>query len=241
MSILIAVPCYAGMSAPTATGLFMLGKAFQAEAVEHDLLTFSNSSLISKVRSHIANIFLHTTRFDYLLFIDSDIGFAVSDVWKLLELQVPFAAAPYPMKSATPRYNFKLAMRGEQVHAHPSRLALQVERIGSGMMLIHRTVFEQLAERHPELRYTPDVDGSNLQVTDAEMQGSIHFFETLIDPETRSQLSEDFAFCRRACEAGIEIWMRIDTALTHSGHAVYRDTDLAPRLAALIGSSSTSA
>lgn len=233
MSVLIAVPCHSGVADSTAIGLFNLGKWLQARGIRHELLTLTNSSLISKVRSRIANVFVHATDFERLLFVDSDIGFRADDFAKLLELDVDMAVAPYSMKTVPPRYNFSLAMRDGQPLPHPRLPAVQVEHIGAGFNLIHRRVFEKVAARHPELRFRPEPASSHRAFTQAEMEKSIHFYETFIDPETRAQVSEDLAFCRRAREAGVEIWMRTDVQLTHAGHFVYRGIDLQAELGGL--------
>lgn len=226
MSVLVAVPCYTGIADATGVGLFNLGKYFQENKIANELLTVSNSSLISKCRSRIANIFLHATNFEYLLFIDSDIGFKVEDVKKLFDLNVPFAAAPYPLKSLTPRYNFEARRVNGNLISNAEKTAIQVDHIGTGFMLIHRSVFEKFARHYPELHFIPAPESSNRQFTEAEMKNSIHFFETYIDPISRVQLSEDLAFCRRSRAIGIEIWMRLDTSLTHTGNHAYKGVDL---------------
>lgn len=234
MSVLVAVPCYTGIADTTGIGLFNLGKYFQANGIKNDLLTVSNSSLISKCRSRIANIFLHATSFEYLLFIDSDIGFKAEDVQKLFELKVDFATAPYPLKSLTPRYNFEPTYKDGRLIANAAKTAIQVEHIGTGFMLIHRSVFERVARQFPELLFYPTQLSSSRTFTDAELKGSTHFFETYIDPISREQLSEDIAFCRRARSIGIEIWMHLSTSLTHSGHHQFRGTNLLEEVGGMI-------
>lgn len=234
MSVLVAMPCYTGIADTTGVGLFNLGKYFQANGIANDLLTVSNSSLISKCRSRIANIFLHATSFEYLLFIDSDIGFQVDDVKKLFELKVEFAAAPYPLKSLTPRYNFEVTRKDGKLVANATKTAIQIEHIGTGFMLIHRSVFEKVARHFPELLFYPSPESSHRAFTEAELKNSIHFFETYIDPISRVQLSEDLAFCRRARSVGVDIWMRLDTTLTHSGHHQFRGVDLAKEVESLL-------
>lgn len=226
MSILIAMPCYNGIADRTGIGLFNLAKFFQASNIRCDLVTVSNSSLISKCRSRIANAFINETNYEYLLFIDSDIGFTAEDARKLLELQVSFATAPYSMKSIPPVYNFGLTRVNGRLITNSAKTAVQVEHIGCGFMLIHRSVFEQVAAAYPELRYKPAQGSSSRPFSEKEMNNSTHYFETEIDPVTREQISEDFAFCRRARSVGVEIWMRIDTQLTHCGNHIFKTGDL---------------
>ena len=49
-------------------------------------------------------------------------------------------------------------------------------------------------------------------------------FDCLIDPATGVYLSEDFAFCRRWTDLGGEIWIDVESRLTHVGpHAFVGD------------------
>ena len=85
MSILIALPCYGGMvSDKTAKGLFNLGKELRTAGVDHGLITLANESLVTKARSRIANFFMNNTQYEYVMFIDADIGFEPEYVMRLL-------------------------------------------------------------------------------------------------------------------------------------------------------------
>ena len=76
MSVLIALPCYGGLvSDKTAKGLFNLGKDLRSNNIDHGLITLANESLITKGRSRIANFFMNNTQYEYVMFIDADVGF----------------------------------------------------------------------------------------------------------------------------------------------------------------------
>ena len=84
MSVLIALPCYGGLvSDKTAKGLFNLGKDLRSNNIDHGLITLANESLITKGRSRIANFFMNNTQYEYVMFIDADVGFTSEDVLKL--------------------------------------------------------------------------------------------------------------------------------------------------------------
>ena len=108
MSLLIALPCYGGIvSDKTAKGLFNLGKELRTNGIDHGLITLANESLITKGRSRIANFFINNTSYEYVMFIDADIGFESQDVLKLLSHQKDIVCGAYPMKSIPLRYNYK--------------------------------------------------------------------------------------------------------------------------------------
>jgi hypothetical protein len=47
-------------------------------------------------------------------------------------------------------------------------------------------------------------------------------FDCMIDPETGVYLSEDYAFCRRWRAIGGEIWLDLESKLTHTGSYSFR-------------------
>jgi hypothetical protein len=44
----------------------------------------------------------------------------------------------------------------------------------------------------------------------------------MIEPDTGVYLSEDYAFCRRWCKLGGEIWLDLTSRLTHTGAYNFR-------------------
>ena len=79
--------------------------------------------------------------------------------------------------------------------------------------------------RYPELAYENDIPGYD----NAHTRGHFHgLFDTLIHPVTRRYLSEDYAFCHRWAQGcGGEIWMDVQSVVTHVGHYGYRGSFLA--------------
>ena len=105
MSLFIALPCHGGIvTEKTTMGLFNLGKLLVRNNISHGLLTQANSSLITQGRSTCANFFINNTDHEYILFLDSDIGFKAEDVLKLLNHKVDIVSATYPMKTIPIQY-----------------------------------------------------------------------------------------------------------------------------------------
>ena len=152
MSVLICLPCYGGnVSDKTVNGLFKLGKLMVRQDVSHGMLTVANESLISKGRSKMANFFINNTNYEYLFFLDSDVGFEAEDVLKLLEHKKDIVSAAYPMKTIPLQWNYALT---EPIKRDGNLIA--IERIGIGFTLIHRSVLEKITEKFgKELKYTP--------------------------------------------------------------------------------------
>ena len=218
MSLLVAMPCYGGMvSDKTAKGLFNLGKELRTAGIDHGLLTMANESLVTKARSRIANFFMNNTEYEYVLFIDADIGFTPEDVFKLLTSNKDIVCGAYPMKGIPLRYNYNISkpevLEGDLV---------KIENIGFGFALIHRKVFESISNKYgEELKYFPATNNTTYPPTEKEYHNSYHYFLEL--KKDMSYLPEDFSFFERAKTVGYETWLNTNIRLAHVGSHVYQE------------------
>ena len=85
--------------------------------------------------------------------------------------------------------------------------------------MIKREVFTTIMDKHPHLKYKPDlrtgIEGSS---------NAYDFFPVGIYKEkdgVNRYLSEDYYFCRLAEECGIEIWTDLSSDITHLGITEY--------------------
>ncbi|ANB73766.1 hypothetical protein AYM40_16425 [Paraburkholderia phytofirmans OLGA172] len=209
----------------------------------------SFDSLITRARNTMVAEFLADDRFTHLLWIDGDIGFKGADVVRLLQADRPVVAGVYPLKidgwpaagleHSLPAGSTKADFRAR--HAMYPAVAredalepdadgfLDVLYAPTGFMLIQREVFLTLIQRFPELQYRSKLAGRpELDVGD-EAAFCYAFFDTMIDPETRTYLSEDYAFCRLLESIGITPAVDARSNLRHQGIAVY-EGDLARSL-----------
>ena len=95
----------------------------------------------------------------------------------------------------------------------------EIKEGGTGFMMITREAFEKYAEAYPELSYKPDhirteqFDGTN-EIT--------AFFDTIIDPESKRYLSEDYMFSQYARKIGLKIWMCPWMKINHIGTYIFK-------------------
>jgi hypothetical protein len=218
MSVLIAMPCYGGMvSDKTAKGLFNLGKELRTAGVDHGLITIANESLVTKARSRIANFFINNTEYEYILFIDSDIGFTPEDVFKLFQSNKEITCGAYPMKGIPLRYNYNIS----KPEVKDGDL-IKIENIGFGFALIHRKVFESIISKYgEELKYYPPTNNSSYPPTEKEYHNSYHYFLEL--KKDMNYLPEDFSFFERAGSVGYDAWLNTTIRLAHVGSHVYQE------------------
>ena len=213
---MIAMPCYGGVvSDKTAKGLFNLGKELRTAGIDHGLLTMANESLVTKARSRIANFFMNNTEYEYVLFIDADIGFTPEDVFKLIISNKDITCGAYPMKGIPLRYNYNIS----QPEVREGDL-VKIENIGFGFALIHRRVFEDISNKYKEeLKYYPATNNSSYPPTEKEFHNSYHYFLEL--KKDMSYLPEDFSFFERAKSVGYTAWLNTTIKLSHVGSHVY--------------------
>ncbi len=229
-SIFLATPCFGGQ----VTQGYMLSvcKLLQLShqgGFTLDLALLGYDALITRSRSTLVARFLDSAA-SHLLFVDADIVFEPDQFLRLLHFDKDFSAAMYPIKTidwdAVPRRvvgGEKLDSAGlSYVGTLCSGAARRDEQgfataiyAGTGFQLIRRSVFERLIEAHPALKFSR----IHTIAREAPKSNMLYaLFDCIIDPETGEYLSEDYAFCRRWRALGGEIWLDLESRLTHIGN-----------------------
>jgi len=88
---------------------------------------------------------------------------------------------------------------------------VEVGTLGTGFMLVKRTVFEQMIEAGAQ-KYTDAIGLSSV-----ENDNQYDFFNCTIDSQGR-YLTEDWSFCRKWRELGGQIWADTSIPLVHVGY-----------------------
>jgi hypothetical protein len=204
-----------------------------------------NESLIQRARNYIADEFMRSDC-THLLFIDADIGFNPRDVLGLLAVNLTdpdkynVVTGLYPKKTIAWEKVSKAAQQGigndnpfdldqytadfvfnpvKQTNTFSMNEPLEVGEAGTGFMLIPRATFEKFKEAYPELSYRPD----HVRTESFDGTRDIHaYFDCIIDPETRRYLSEDYFFCKKSRQAGMQIWACPWMQLQHIGTYIFK-------------------
>jgi hypothetical protein len=196
---------------------------FQQKCMMNNILvSFSlmKSSLVTQGRNLcVSAMFEDPKKYDYLLFIDSDIEFSFDLIIKMINKDKDVIACPYPLKaidwnklhkSRIHRNVDDPEMYSKYGYTWPIKLedrnsievvdgVAEVSHAPTGCMLIKRNVFEKMMEKFPELKIVqPTI--LNGQMT--ERPYFYNFFDTYHEPETKRYYGEDFGFCKRWAEAG---------------------------------------
>jgi hypothetical protein len=236
MKIFIAMALGRGViNADTAKSVLRLSKALAPHGIEVELQTVSFAEVVA-ARDMLADSFL-ASDCDQMLFVDDDMDFHPQIVADMIAIKKPFVGALYPMRSLDLKVFGKTYAEhpelGEEerlekaksaasqfvgypkvkIADNPGAAFLPASQAGTGLLLLHRTVFEQLLEKDKSLK--PGVHiftGKRL----------ISFFQRVFVEKEDGYLSEDFSFCYRWRNVVKgEIWLHVKGGVGHTGSIRY--------------------
>ena len=230
-SITIATPMYGGICHNSfLKSLFSLMNLLSQKGYRVNFSDLSNESLITRARNTLTELFLRTGN-DYLLFIDSDQGFNAEGVLKMIEEDVDLIGAAVPMKGInwervkaaakndeqdlsnfTAIYNVNISNEQRQYLKENPGQMVEVEYIGTGLMLIKRDVFQKLKESTASYR-SDQSDMAGIKHGDTIYD----FWRTDIDPKSKRLLSEDYNFCDMWKSLGGKIYLAPYVKVVHVG------------------------
>jgi hypothetical protein len=238
--LFVATPMYGGMCAGTYTKSvndLTLVCAKYGISVKHYYLF--NESLITRARNYCVDEFMRSDS-THLLFIDSDIGFDYRDALTLLFLTdsdqgKDVVTGPYPKKTIAWE-KIKKAVETGKGDENPFELekyagdyvfntidgmksfkiseTVEIKEGGTGFMCIDKKALAKYIEAYPELKYKPDHVRTDNFGGDREISA---VFDTIIEPESKRYLSEDYMFSHYARKIGLSIHMCPWMQLQHVG------------------------
>lgn len=229
--ITIATPMYGGMcSGSYMKSMIQLLKTLADNNHTANFIDIANESLITRARNTLTEIFLRSMS-DYLLFIDADQGFDSNGVLKMINEGVDLVGAAVPMKAInwdrvkkaatdgktdlekyTAIYNVNMSLEQKKsLRENPDKL-VEVDYIGTGMMLISRNVFETIKKDIRQYR------------CDQQYVGGIvfgdpiyDFWQAIIDDDSERLLSEDYQFCKLWKNSGGKVYLAPYVRVSHVG------------------------
>ena len=235
-NLFIATPMYGGLC----YGNYMESMlSLQANLIAKDYDAYFsflyNESLITRGRNTMVNDFLKSDC-THMVFIDADIHFQPSHLFKMVESDVEIICGLYPkkeinfgalafaIKKNVPEDQLKY-FTGEYVvnmigdakeQLVPLDKPFEIKHGGTGFMVIKREVFEKLSEVVPS--YTNNIVdlSGNLAIEPIK-----EYFTTSIEPETNVLMSEDYHFCRLARLNGMSVWAAPWVQLGHMGSYMF--------------------
>jgi len=242
--LFIATPMYGGQCAGMFSKSMLDLSALLAQyGIPLQVYYLFNESLITRARNYCVDEFMRSGA-THLMFVDSDIGFNPQDILALLAMQddnSPYdvIGGPYPKKCISWE-KIKLAVDKGVADKDPNILErfvgdyvfnpkvnsgsipigrpVEVMELGTGFMMIRRKTFEDYAKAFPDLYYKPDHVRTEHFDGTREIQA---VFDTVIDPDTKRYLSEDYMFCYNVQKMGGQVWLCPWMQLQHVGSYIF--------------------
>lgn len=204
------------------------GQPDQAPITEWMSTKYSSGGLV-EARNNTARHFL-ATKAEWLLVVDTDMGFAPDALEQLLTVAHPtdlpvVGGLCFMQREVEPdgMGGWRVQPRPvlftwhvgddftgfELITDYPRDAVVQVAGTGSAFMLIHRSALQRVADKYGE-----------------------HWYSQVVNPTTGQVLSEDLSFCTRLAGAGIPLAVHTGVRTTHLKQ-VWIDEQFADRVAVL--------
>jgi hypothetical protein len=244
--IFIATPCYGGqIGEPYFRSMMRLSILCNKYDIPFTVSTLANESLVTRGRNTLTSFFMENSEATHLFFIDADIEFNAEDLLRMVAYDKPVIVGAYPKKAVNWNSIITAARNdpsetADTIEGHSSNYVVNFDFVedesgaktgqvqivdnlvklkdaGTGFMCIKKEAIQQLFDAHPELKYVNDIN------VDQKFEPYMYaLFDTMIDPESRRYLSEDYTFCRLWQNLGGDVYLDPRTALNHVGHYTFR-------------------
>ena len=192
MSVLIATPSYDGQ----VCGEYLHSMLRAASTVDFELALIAGVHFIDTARD-IAAVKLLDSKHEYLVFIDSDLGWEGDAINQLISHKKDIVGGAYRIKNDTELYPV--------TYREAQGKLIRANSLPGGFLCIHRSVIERMAGAYPS--YKCVVKGAFKRVPAL-------FSRVLMDDR---MVSEDIMFCKRAVAAGYDLWLDPDITFGHIG------------------------
>lgn len=207
MKVMIATPAYSGkVDIPYALSLAETMHLLRLHEIEVQPMITASGSLLVAERNRIVQAFWESDC-THLLCIDGDLGWPPQAVLAMLEAKKEFVAGVYPARGEKNVFLFRPVWNEDGSIVNEKHL-LKMQYIPAGFMLVAKSVIAKMRDTHPDLYYEPKDKRNNPE------PGYCFFNTEVWEGEF---WGEDFVFCRKAREAGVEIWVDPLIQFNHAG------------------------
>lgn len=149
---------------------------------------------------------------DYFMIIDEDISFLPEAIDHLIADDKPIVGGIYTFKTNSERYVGKICTRLLDNEPGDNNGPFRVRWLNGGFIMVQaQTLLDMMQHYADELRFQVGEDsGMGIKESCALWCPKVH-----VGPNERVFLSEDWAFCQRAHDMGIDVWADWRCKLIH--------------------------
>jgi len=190
--------------------IFQLIQHMGTSKVEVGINTMK-SPLIHQARNYLTSVFL-TTEYTHMLFIDSDVEFQPEAGLRMLVADKDIITTPYRAKNPNlNEHTYTVKFPDPKVVPVLPGGLVEIDAGPTGLMLIHRRVFEKIIKNRPDLKIKnkvkPDSDKSH--------KFYYNFFDFAF--EDGYTMGEDVSFCKLARANGSKLYANTESMTAHRG------------------------
>lgn len=209
VSVFIGMPAREDIPVPTVSSLLNTTAWLDQNGVPN-FTSIVGGGTICSARCQIAKAFLDGD-FDKLVFIDSDMSWAVEDFIRLIALstKLDMVAGAYQGRFDPPYFY----MKSPDEVPSPTTLeknqygCIKMAGIGMGFTVVSRKVMEKLAEKAPTIKFRDDDVLPEIFRFDKDENGNFR--------------GEDMNFFDDARKLGFDLWVEPRITLGHVGQKIY--------------------
>jgi hypothetical protein len=166
---------------------------------------------VERARNCMVAVFMADPKYTHICFIDSDQGWPADTIERLASHCVDVVGVPIRKKTQEVQWNINVA---NQKNVQIRNGLLEVDGIGTGILLISRKCIERMFAAYPDLEVLEDDDLPH------NMRGSMYaLFQRTLD--NGQYVSEDLMFCRRFKRIGGQIYADPGIEACHAGRAEF--------------------
>lgn len=165
---------------------------------------------VERARNCMVAQFMGDPKYTHICFIDSDQGWPADTVARLVSHSVDMVGVP--IRKKTQEVHWNITVKDQSVEIRNG--LIEVDGIGTGILLISRKVIERMFEAYPDLQVLEDEELPH------SMRGSMYaLFQRTLD--NGQYVSEDLMFCRRFKRIGGRIFADPTIEACHVGRAEF--------------------
>lgn len=198
MTVLIATPTFDG----SVCADYLLSILGTRELVDFDLCLIPGVHFADTARDLAVARFLES-KAEYLFFIDADLGWPADAVARLIAHDKDVIGGAYPIKNDSRHYPVVCEQE-------PQNRLIKATGLPGGFLCIKRNVIELISASVPH--YQKAMGNRFMDVPAVFARAFVG----------NQMIGEDFMFCRRAIDAGFELWLDPDIDFTHVGANAWR-------------------
>ena len=208
---MIASPCHHG-KVDTQFTLSLLQTCYSLDHadIKVNILLPGTGSILAKERNDILEAFWKSDC-THLLCVDNDLGWDPNTPLKFLNYDKDFVAGVYPARtnnSNSPKFIFRPDIDHSDSIRVDSQGLLKMLAVPAGFMLLSREAIKTMRDAYPNLYYEGLGFNKNFE------SGYALFNTEIIDGDF---WGEDYVFCKKAIDAGIDIWCDPTIEFNHAG------------------------